>query len=89
MAWTLNSRYLVLSLGLMMLNSVVGVLLFSLKEDRIKASSLPLFLRLPWSRSGRQSGEPSRSYTETHREDREGNHINKGTILLDVDSHKL
>lgn len=61
LACTMRSRYLVLSLGLMMLKRELGALLWSLKDERRKASSRPLFFKLPWRRSGRQSGESSRS----------------------------
>lgn len=47
LACTMRSRYLVLSLGLMMLKRELGALLWSLKDERRKASSRPLFFKLP------------------------------------------
>lgn len=61
LACMVRSRYLVLSVGLMTLKREVGALLWSLKDESRKASSLPLFFKLPWSKSGRQSGDTSRS----------------------------
>lgn len=58
---TVNSKYLLLSLGLYKLNTEVPVLGCNLKEVRMKASFTPCSIRPPCSRSGRQSGEVSRS----------------------------
>lgn len=58
---TVNSKYLLLSLGLCRPNTVVPVLGCNLKEVRMKASFTPCPVRPPCSRSGRQSGEVSRS----------------------------
>lgn len=58
---TVNSKYLLLSLGLYRLNTEVPVLGCNLKEVRMKASFTPCSTRPPCSRSGRQSGEVSRS----------------------------
>lgn len=58
---TVNSKYLLLSLGLYKLNTEVPVLGCNLKVVRMKASFTPCSARPPCSRSGRQSGEVSRS----------------------------
>lgn len=58
---TVNSKYLLLSLGLNRPNTVVPVLGCNLKEVRMKASFTPCSARPPCNRSGRQSGEVSRS----------------------------
>lgn len=77
---TVNSKYLLLSLGLYRPNTEVPVLGCSLKEVRMKASFTPCSTRPPCSRSGRQSGEVSRSYTVDRKEK---NHLGKRTLTYE------
>lgn len=65
---TVNSKYLLLSLGLYRPNTEVPVLGCNLKEVRMKASFAPCSTRPPCRRSGRQSGEVIRSYTVDEKE---------------------
>lgn len=77
---TVNSKYLLLSLGLYRPNSELPVLGCSLKEVRMKASFTPCSSRPPCSRSGRQSGEVSRSYTVDGKDE---NHVGKRTLTYE------